>query len=143
MSRVLAVRYACILLWHPISTELNVVAGAILIDVKCTKQGLIFMAVRWLRLLCQQVMLKGRVVANMMPSLCYASGEGLTQPLTVISRLVLVSPAFAQQFLQAHGLEAPILNRSPTALTISTSICCLPMHVDTSDASACLCISHK
>lgn len=64
---------------------------------------------------CEQVMLKGRVVAHMLPSLCYASGEGLTQPLTLISRLVLASPAFAQQYLQAHGLEAPILNRSPAA----------------------------
>ena len=60
---------------------------------------------------CQQVMLKGRVVSQMLPSLSHASGEGLIQPLTLISRLVLASPAFAQQYLQAHGLEAPILNR--------------------------------
>lgn len=59
-------------------------------------------------------MLRGRVVAQMLPSLCYASGEGLTQPLTLISRLVLASPSFAQQYLQAKGLEAPILNRYST-----------------------------
>lgn len=56
-------------------------------------------------------MMRGRVVANMLPSLSYASGGGLTQPLTLISRLVLASPSFAQQYLQAHGLEAPILHR--------------------------------
>lgn len=58
-----------------------------------------------------QVMMRGRVVAHMLPSLSYASKEGLTQPLTLISRLVLASPTFAQQYLQAQGLEAPTLNR--------------------------------
>ncbi|DBB07857.1 TPA: hypothetical protein ACH3X3_009258 [Trebouxia sp. C0006] len=59
----------------------------------------------------QEVMLKGRVVGHMLPALTYASGEGLNQPLTLLSRLVLAGPAHAQQYLQAHGLEAPILNR--------------------------------
>ena len=59
----------------------------------------------------QQVMLKARVVSQMLPSLTYASGDSLIQPLTLVSRLVLASSAFAQQYLQAHGLDAPILNR--------------------------------
>ena len=59
-------------------------------------------------------MLRAHVVAHILPSLSYASGEGLTQPLALISRLVLASPAFAQQYLQAQGLEAPILNKSVT-----------------------------
>ncbi|KAL0040863.1 hypothetical protein WJX79_007871 [Trebouxia sp. C0005] len=59
----------------------------------------------------QEVMLKGHVVGHMLPALTYASGEGLNQPLTLLSRLVLAGPAHAQQYLQAHGLEAPILNR--------------------------------
>lgn len=57
-------------------------------------------------------MIQGRVVGHMLPSLCFAAGEGLNQPLTLLSRLVLAGPAHAQQYLQAHGLEAPILNRS-------------------------------
>lgn len=64
---------------------------------------------------CQQVMLKGHVVGHMLPALTYASGEGLNQPLTLLSRLVLAGPAHAQQYLQAHGLEAPILNRFAVA----------------------------
>lgn len=56
-------------------------------------------------------MLAERVVAEVLASLDHASGDGMTAPLTLISRLVLASPSFAQQYLQADGLAAHTLRR--------------------------------
>lgn len=56
-------------------------------------------------------MLQEQVVAAVLSSLEHASGDSMTAPLTLISRLVLASPSFAQQYLQAHGLAARTLER--------------------------------
>lgn len=58
-----------------------------------------------------QVMLQERVIAEVLSSIDHVSGASMTAPLTLISRLVLASPAFAQQYLQADGLAAHTLKR--------------------------------